>query len=403
MKFKYKARTKDGKIEIGNIEAYSKEAAASLLQKYNIFVTFLAETEKKPLFLKKIIFLGSNVSKKDLAIFFRQLSVMLESRVPVVQSLSSLAVQSRKPAFREIINRISSLVEEGIPLSDAFASYPKVFNNFYVNLIRSGEASGQIAKSLYYVSESLERDNDIISQVRQAMIYPIFLISVLFFVMIIIIVEVMPKISDIIAQSNTTPSLTTVIILNFYKFLQNYWLFIILGLVMLVFFVIYYLNTKDGKENYDRISLKVPLLGDFLKKIYLVRFCSNISTLLLAGLPINKTLDITADTVNNSEYKKIISKVGQEVAEGEKISSIMIKNQDYFPLFVIQMVKVGEETGKLDKVLMDVVNFYDKDIKKSIDLFSRLLEPIMIIVLGIIVTLLAFSVFSSIYGVVQSI
>ena len=265
------------------------------------------------------------------------------------------------------------------------------------------DSSGQIAKTLYYVSDNLEREHDIISEVRQAMIYPIFLVVVLTFVMGIIIIEVMPKISDIISQSSTTPSFTTLLVLNFYKFIQNYWSFMLIGLAIFIFVIVYYLSTKQGREYYDKVSLKIPLLGEFLKKVFLVRFCGNISTLLLAGIPIHKTLEIAADTVNNSEYKKIISKMQEEVSAGEKISSVMIKNQEYFPLFVVQMVKVGEETGKLDKVLMDVVSFYDKDIKRSIDLFSRLLEPIMIIVLGGIVTLLAFSVFSSIYGVVQSI
>jgi|SRR3989344_1006114 len=403
MKFSYRARTQDGKVEIGTIEAYSKEAAVSLLQKYNIFVTSLSENKGKYEFITKFQLFGSGVSKKDLAIFFRQLAVMLESRVPVVQSLSSLAGQSKKSRFRETINKIAGLVEEGIPLSDAFAFHPKVFSSFYVNLIKSGEASGQIAKTLYYVSDNLEREHDIISEVRQAMIYPIFLVVVLTFVMGIIIIEVMPKISDIISQSSTTPSFTTLLVLNFYKFIQNYWSFMLIGLAIFIFVIVYYLSTKQGREYYDKVSLKIPLLGEFLKKVFLVRFCGNISTLLLAGIPIHKTLEIAADTVNNSEYKKIISKMQEEVSAGEKISSVMIKNQEYFPLFVVQMVKVGEETGKLDKVLMDVVSFYDKDIKRSIDLFSRLLEPIMIIVLGGIVTLLAFSVFSSIYGVVQSI
>ncbi|OGZ69153.1 MAG: hypothetical protein A3D35_02980, partial [Candidatus Staskawiczbacteria bacterium RIFCSPHIGHO2_02_FULL_34_9] len=382
MKFSYRARTQDGKVEIGTIEAYSKEAAVSLLQKYNIFVTSLSENKGKYEFITKFQLFGSGVSKKDLAIFFRQLAVMLESRVPVVQSLSSLAGQSKKSRFRETINKIAGLVEEGIPLSDAFAFHPKVFSSFYVNLIKSGEASGQIAKTLYYVSDNLEREHDIISEVRQAMIYPIFLVVVLTFVMGIIIIEVMPKISDIISQSSTTPSFTTLLVLNFYKFIQNYWSFMLIGLAIFIFVIVYYLSTKQGREYYDKVSLKIPLLGEFLKKVFLVRFCGNISTLLLAGIPIHKTLEIAADTVNNSEYKKIISKMQEEVSAGEKISSVMIKNQEYFPLFVVQMVKVGEETGKLDKVLMDVVSFYDKDIKRSIDLFSRLLEPIMIIVLG---------------------
>lgn len=403
MKFNYKARTKAGGIEIGTIEAYSKEAAVALLQKYDVFVTSVHESKETVSFLKNIDFLRGKVSKKNLAIFFRQLSIMLDSRVPVVQSLSSLAVQTSKPKFKETIFKISNSVEEGVPLSDALALYPKIFSNFYVNVVRSGEASSRIAQALYYVSEHLERESDIASQVRQAMIYPIFLLSVLFVVISIIILEVMPKVSDLIKESNSSPSFLTMATLAFYGFLQNYGIMIIGGLFGLVVLAVYYFRTKNGKKEYDRLSLKVPFFGNVLKKVFLVRFCSNISTLLIAGVSINKALQITEDTVDNSVYRAVIYKVEQEVSEGEKISLVMLKNQDYFPPFVAQMVKVGEETGKLDKVLMEVVNFYEKEIGRSINLFSRLLEPIMIIILGVVVTLLASSVFSSIYGVVGTI
>lgn len=402
MKFNYRARTKEGKMETGVIDAYSQEAAAILLQKYNIFVTSLQEQKAKELFLKKIKF-STKISKRDLAIFFRQLSVMLESRVPVVQSLSSLAAQIRKNNFREIIMKIAHLVEQGIPLSEALANFPKVFSNFYVNLVKSGEASGKISATLNYISNNLEREDDIIVQLRQAMIYPIFVVCVLFVVIGIIIVEVMPRISDLIKETGTTPPFFTLMMLNFYKFLADYWLFLIMGLCLLVIIMVYYYNTKNGRKNYNEISLKAPFMGSLLKKVFLARFCGNVSTLLVAGISINRTLNITEDAVDNPIYKKVIAKIGKEVSEGEKISSAMLKNQDYFPLFVIQMIKVGEETGKLDKTLMEIVNFYQKDIKRTIDLFSRFLEPMMIIILGIIVTMLAISVLSSLYGAVGTI
>lgn len=399
MKFIYKARTKEGRMETGIIEAYSVEAAALLLQKYNIFITSLQEQRIKQSLFQKIEF-SKKVSKKNLAIFFRQLSLMLESRVPVVQSLSSLAVQIHKVTFREAIIDITSLVEEGFPLSEAFARYPLIFDDFYISLIKSGEASGKISEALYYVSDHLEKESDIIAQVRQAMIYPILVISVLFMVLAVIIKQLMPKIADLIQNTGVKPTLFTTLILNFYKFLEYYWWSLIIGLFLLVSLIIYYFNTKKGKKNYHAISLKIPIVKEFLKKVFLERFCSNISTLLIAGVSINKALKITEDTVNNSVYKEIIYNIEQKVSEGERMSQALLKHQDYFPPFVIQMIKVGEETGKLDKVLIEVVNFYQKEIKRTINLFSILIEPVIIIILGIFVTLLAISIFSSLYGAV---
>ncbi len=399
MKFNYKARTKEGELETGVIEAYSKEAAAVLLQKYNIFVTFLEEQKLKQPFLKKIEF-TKKVSKKDLAIFFRQLALMLESRVPVVQSLNSLANQIRKYSFKEVIQEIAGLMEEGIPLSDAFAAYPKVFNNFYISLIKSGEASGKISEILYYISDHLEKENDLISQIKQAMAYPIFVIVVLFVVIGVIITQLVPKIAELIKETGVQPSFFTQTILNFYTFLGDYWWGVIIGLVFLIGLIIYYFNTESGYKNYNKISLKIPFIKGFLKKVFIVRFCSGISTLLMAGVSINKALNITEGTINNIVYKEIIFEIEQKVSEGEKISQVMATYQDYFPPFVVQTVKVGEETGKLDKVLLEVINFYQKEIKRNIDLFSALLEPIVIIFLGIILALLAISVFSLLYSAI---
>src|SRR3989344_1996385 len=383
MKYTYKARTKEGKIETGTIEAFDQESAALLLQKYNIFVTSIKEdTGGEPL-LKKVL-LERKVSRKELAIFFRQLAVMLESRVPVVQSLSGLASQTKKQKFKKVITEISNLVEEGVPLSEAFAKYPKIFENLHVSLVKSGEISGNISGALNYISEHVERENDIISQVRQALIYPAFVISVLFVVMGIIIVQVMPRIADLIKESTTEPPFFTLLMLSFYKFIEIYWWAIGISVVLVVTATIIYFNTKEGRKTYHKLSLQIPFLSSFLKKIFLTRFCANISTLMVAGISINKALQITGETVNNTVYKRIISEIEREVSEGEKISSVMIKYKDYFPPFVVQMIKVGEETGKLDKTLLEVVNFYQKEVKRAIDLFSSLIEPVMIIFLGAI-------------------
>ncbi len=399
MKYIYQARSKEGKIETGTIEASSKESAAVLLQKYNIFVTSLKPQTSLVLRSETLNFLNK-VSTKDLAIFARQLSVMMQSRVPVVQSLKSLAVQTKNPNFREKILKISQLVEEGNSLSDSFGTFPDVFNIFFISLIKTGEASGKISDSLSYLSDHLERDHDIMSQIKSAMIYPAFVVCVLGSVMLIVIFFVMPKLVELLKQTTSKPPLFTLIMINFYAFLSSYGWLLILAFIALVIFIIGYFGTKEGKKRFDRISLKIPFINGFLKKIFLIRFAENISTLISAGLSINNALKITRDTVDNIVYKEILTETEERVSEGEKISSVLVKYPEYAPPFVVQMIQVGEETGKLDKNLLEIVRFYEKEVSRAVATFTALLEPIMIVFLGLFVAFLAVSVIEPLYGTI---
>ncbi len=389
-------------METGTVEASSKEAAALLLQKYNIFVTSIKE--QSPLILRgeNIEFLNK-ISKKDLAIFSRQLAVMMQAQVPVTQSFKSLAVQIKNPTFKEKILKISQLLEEGDSLSEAFSTFPEVFNIFYISLIKTGEASGKISESLYYLSDHLEREHDLSSQIKGAMIYPVFVIAVLFLVIPLVVFFVMPKLVDLLKQTTSKPPLFTQIMIDFYSFLANYGWIVMLGFLILVGFIIYYFTTKEGKKMYDELSLKVPFFGSFFKKTFLIRFAENISTLIGSGLSINSALKITKDTVGSSVYKRILSETEEKVSEGEKISSVLVKYPDYAPAFVVQMIQVGEETGTLEKTLMQVVSFYEKEVKRSVETFTALLEPVLIMVLGLGVAFLAISVIEPLYGVLGTI
>ena len=384
-------------METGTVEASSKEAAALLLQKYNIFVTSIREQTPLILRAENISFLNK-VSKKDLAIFSRQLAVMVQARVPITQSLKSLAVQTKNRGFKEKILKIAQLVEEGNPLSESFGTFPEVFNIFYVSLIKTGEASGKISESLYYLSDHLERESDISSQITGAMIYPIFVISVLLVVIPIVIIFLMPRLIDLLKETTVKPPAFTQMMIDFYGFISNYGWILLAGFFLLVLFLIYYFTTKEGKKRYDELSLKLPLIGGFLKKTFLIRFAENISTLIAAGLSINNALKITRDTVGNFVYQKILTETEERVSQGEKISAVLVKYPDYAPPFVVQMIQVGEETGTLDKNLMEIVNFYNKELKRAVETFTALLEPVLIIFLGIVVAFLAISVLEPLYG-----
>ncbi len=402
MKYIYQARSSEGKIETGTVEASSKEAAAVLLQKYGVFVTSLKEESPRLAQVKTIEFFNK-VSQKDLAIFSRQLAVMVQSRVPVVQSLKSLAIQTKNPNFKEKILKVAQLVEEGTPLSGACASFPRVFSVFYVNLIKTGEASGKISESLYYLSEHLEREHDIMSQIRSALVYPAFVICVLVVVMAIVMFGVMPRIIDLLKETTSNPPPFTMLMIGFYTFMMHFGWVLGLAFFVMVVFIIFYFTTKEGKKRFDKFVLKIPFLGNFFKKIFLIRFAENISTLIGAGLSINNALKITKNTVENFVYQQILSETEERVSEGERISAVLVKYPDYAPPFVVQMIQVGEETGKLDKNLMEIVNFYQKEVKRAVDMFTAMLEPILIIFLGAAVALLAVSVLQPLYGALGTI
>jgi type IV pilus assembly protein PilC len=402
MKYFYQARSKEGNIETGTIEASSKEAAALLLQKYNIFVTQIKEQTPFHFKFENVGFLNS-ISKKDLAIFSRQLAVMMQSRVPVVQSLKSLAVQTKNPSFKEKIMKISQMIEEGNSLSDAFVTFPEVFNVFYISLVKTGEASGKISEALLYLADHLEREHDISSQIKGAMIYPAFVICVLFAVIVMVILFVMPRLVDLLKQTASKPPFFTMLMINFYAFLQNFGWIVLAGFLLMVLAIIYYFTTKEGKKRLDKITLKVPIINVFFKKIFLIRFAENISTLISAGLSINSALKITKDTVENVVYQQILSETEEGVSGGEKMSSVLVKYPEYIPPFVVQMIQVGEETGKLDKNLMEIVKFYEKEVDRAVATFTAMLEPVLIIFLGVVVAFLAISVIEPLYGTLGTI
>jgi type IV pilus assembly protein PilC len=249
----------------------------------------------------------------------------------------------------------------------------------------------------------LERSHDIISQIRSALIYPAFVIAVLFVVILIVIFFVMPSLVNLLKQTTTKPPLFTQLMIDFYAFLSSYGWVVILGFIGLAAFIAFYFTTPEGKKRFDRISLKIPFISGFLKKIFLIRFAENISTLIGAGLSINNALKITRDTVENIVYKEILTETEERVSEGEKISSVLVKYPEYAPPFVVQMIQVGEETGKLDKNLMEIVRFYEKEVDRAVATFTALLEPILIIFLGTIVAFLAISVIQPLYGSLSTI
>jgi len=385
MKFNYQARSKKGEMQTGTVEASSREAALALLQRHNLFVTLLERAEEGGAFYARKIKLFERVSKKDIVNFSRQLSLMFKSKIPLVAALNSIASQTKNPGFREKILALSQEVEAGTLFSQALSSYPKLFSTFYISMVKSGEASGTLSESLTYLADHLEREYHLFSKIQGAMIYPILIVVVVIGVLVMMMFFVVPSMTKVLLETGQELPFVTKAVIALSDFLRSWGWLLFLAILGVGIFLFRHFKTVEGKKLKDKCLLKIPMVSSFLRMIYLSRFAENLSTLIGGGLPIVNALEITGEIVGNDVYQTIIFQVRDEVKKGEKISSILAKYPTEFPPILTQMVTVGEKTGTLDESLMNVVDFYHKEVERSIDNLLSILEPVMVIFLGGIV------------------
>ncbi len=399
MKFNYQARTEEGELQIGVVEAGSKEIALSILERYGLYITYLEEAEKKPLFAKEIR-LFRWVSRKEIVVFTRQLSILFKSAVPLVESLKTIGRQSANPVFRDIILKITEDVNSGNSLSSALLSYPRQFSPFYVGMVKSGEAGGKLSESLLYLAEHLEREYNLSSKITGAFIYPVFIFFLFFVMGIMMSVYILPGLVEIMEGFGGELPFSTKITLSLFGIFAGYWwLFLIFGIFLIVALP-YFSRTKTGKKFFDHFFLKAPLIKDLIKKIYLSRFAENLATLISGGLPIARALEVTADVAGNEIYKNIILTTRDRVRKGETISSVLEKYPEYISPLFLQMVLVGEKSGQLASTLLNVVDFYQQEVERTTDSFIKLLEPILILFLGLLVGGVVISIFIPLYQLI---
>lgn len=398
MKFNYQTRTKTGEVHTGSVEASSKEAAVVLLQKQDLYVTFLEEAAP-PLYAKRIEFF-EKISKKEIVLFSRQLGIMFKSEVPLVESLRVLSFQTKNHSFREKILKLSEDVEAGTAFSKTLSQYPDVFSSFYIAMVKSGEVSGKLSEVLNYLADHLEREYHLAAKTKGALLYPALIVLVVFLVLMLLIYFVIPNLAEVLTGSGIEIPTITKVVIGFAAFFKNWGWLVFLGGFLLIVAGFRYYFTEKGKNFFDKIFLKLPLVGNLLKMIYLTRFAENLSTLISGGLPIIQSLETVADIIGSGSYRKIILETRDEVKKGKPISSILSKDPKLFSPVFVQMILVGERTGTLDTSLMNMVNFYQKEIDRTIENVLNILEPVMIIFLGLIVTGLMLSILMPLYGMI---
>ncbi len=406
-RFQYTARTQTGKIESDIVEAPSLEAAISLLQNQQLIVTQIRPAEEA----KQFTFATLNelfnayfgrVKQQEIVLFTKQLAVLIQAKVPLVQSLRVMARQIENPMFSRIISEIANDVDAGSVFSRAIAKYPKVFSNFSIQMIRSGEISGRLEEVLTYLSDYLSRQYLLNSKARGAMIYPAFIVAAFIVVSVVMLIFVIPNLTAILVESGQELPFATRVLIGSSNFLRVWgWLAFIILAAASYFIWNSIKKSPEWRYAYDRFKLKLPVFGELLKKIYLARFSETLSTLSSAGIAISQALEITADVVGNSIYRKIILEADESVRKGSNISSVFAKYPEILPM-VTQMVSIGEQTGKLDSILKQVTMFFTDEVNRAFDNIVNLIEPILIVVLGAGVGLLVAAILLPIYNLVNA-
>lgn len=394
--FDYKAKDREGNTISGAVESSSEALASELLEERDLIVLQLTERKKITLF-PSAAGIFKRVKRKDVVIFSRQLSVMISANVPIVRALRILIKQTESIPFKVIISEIADEVEGGAKLSQVLGRYPQVFDDFFVHMIRSGETTGKLDETLNYLADQKEKDYDLNSRIRGAMIYPAFIILALGVVGTVMMVYVIPKLTAVLEEAGAELPIATRMLIGTSNFLSGWWWVILLAVIVSIAAYRLYYRTERGKQRIDFLRLKIPIFGGIYKRIYLTRFARSFSTLLVSGIPLARALEIVADVVGNEVYKDLTLKTIKEVEDGNSVSTIFSTHKEV-PVMLSQMMNVGEQTGRLDQILEKLANFYTRELETLVDNLVSLIEPLIIAVLGAAVAVLVVAILLPMYN-----
>jgi type IV pilus assembly protein PilC len=377
--FAYEGRGTRG-VATGEIEAPDRTAAVGELRTRSILVTKITERTGP----KTVAKLTGSVSDREMAIFTRQFSTMIDAGLPLVQCLNILAEQSDSKVLRGVTASVARSVESGSTLADGLKRHPKVFNDLFVNLVSVGEAGGILDVVLQRLSVYIEKAAALKRKVKAAMVYPCTIIGVAFLVVLFMLTFVIPTFATMFKNLGADLPLPTQIVLSMSNFVRGYFIFLILGVIGIVFALRAYYRTEVGKSTVDAVLLKLPVFGMLIRKVAVARFTRTLGTLVSSGVPILEGLRITARTAGNKVIEKAVMQCRVAVTAGKTLAE-PLKASAVFPPMVTQMINVGEQTGALDAMLSKIADFYDDEVDTAVTALTALLEPLMIVFLGIII------------------
>lgn len=398
MVFRYKAITDKGEKKEGTVEAASRDLAISALQRRGLVVVSIKGEDEKG--LGRDIFV--HVPQKDIVILSRQISTLFEAQVSALKAFSMLASNAENKVLRRTLTQVVDDLQAGQSISGALAKHPDIFTDFYTNMVKAGEESGTLTKTFSYLADYLDRQYELTSKTRNALIYPAFVIIVFVAVMVLMMVMVIPKLSEIILESGQNIPVYTRIIIGISNFFVDYGIFILIAVVLLGLYVVMLSRRPAGKLYLDRLRLKIPIFGKLYQKLFLSRIADNLDTMISSGIPIVHAIEITSSVVGSQAYSMIMTNTAEAVKGGSALSDALAR-EPMIPPIMVQMMRTGEETGSLGQILRTMAHFYKREVDDIVDTLVSLIEPIMIVVLGIGVGVLLSSILVPIYNIASSI
>lgn len=403
MLFKYKSINEGGAEAEGTIEAINIDIAINSLQRRNLTISSIKPADDKGLLSRDLQIFGTGISNKDIVILSRQLATLFTAQVSALRIFRLLAGEMENKSLRGKLGEVAEDIQSGTSISAALSKHPKVFSSFYTNMIKAGEESGKLDETFEYLADYLDRSYEVTSKVKNALIYPAFVIFTFFAVMILMLTVVIPKISSIILDSGQAVPVYTQVVIGLSQFMVRYGVFFVIILVLGIMVLIYYARTPAGKDSFARLKLQTPFINALYKKLYLSRIADNMNTQLISGVPMVKALELTSKVVDNKVYEDLLNDALESVRGGKSLSDSFAPYQKEIPGIMVQMVKVGEETGDLGGILKTLAKFYQREVMQAVDTLVDLIEPIMIVMLGLGVGFLLASVLIPIYNVSSSI
>lgn len=394
--YKYKAVDEKGVKREGSVDAVNKDLAISALQKRALVVVSIDDADKKPI-LQMAVF--EHVKTKDIVILSRQIATLFEAQVSALKAFSLLAANAENKLLSKKLTEVVDDLQAGFSISGALAKHSDVFSNFYINMIKAGEESGKLTQTFNFLADYLDRQYALTSKTKNALIYPAFVIATFFVVMGLMFTIVIPKLSAIIVDSGQTVPLYTKVVIGLSNFFVHYGIFIVILVIMLGFYLWRLSKSESGKTYLDGVKISFPAVGKLFTKLYLSRIADNLDTMLSAGIPIVRAIEITGAVVGNKVYEGVMKQAEEDVKSGLSLSAALEKNNEIIPGIMIQMVKVGEETGSLGQILKTLASFYKREVDDAVDTLVGLIEPIMIVALGLGVGVLLTSVLVPIYNI----
>jgi len=397
MLFDYVAIDSSNTEREGTVEAPSIDSAISSIQKRGYTIMSIDPKEVKNSLFNINLSFFEGVSNKEIVILSRQIATLFQAHVSPLRIFRLLSTEMENTYLLNVLNKIVDDLQGGSSISRALSAHPDVFSVFYVNLVRSGEESGSLEKSFNYLADYLDRSYEIVSKAKNAMIYPAFVITVFFAVMGLMLTLVIPKIASILTESGQELPIYTKIVIGLSNFLVNYLGFIFIFFSAGVIILWRFIKTPVGRRAYDEFMLAIPYVGTLRRKLVLTKFCDNLSTMLSNGVSIVQAIEVTSDVVDNSVYKEILDAALFDVKAGRSFADALAEYPE-IPGVLVQMVKVGEETGSLSEIMGTLAVFYRREVNNAVDTLIGLIEPVMIVLLGLGVGVLLASVLMPIYS-----